>query len=65
MDLRFPLFVSGVNQGNEGGRCVEDILLSNQGRGSFPSIVSRAWWCHFVRVKCFWMIKPMVVVLFY
>ena len=40
MNLRFYLFVSGVNQVNEEGRLVQDFLVLPQGLGSFPSVFS-------------------------
>ena len=61
-DLRFHLFVSGVNQRNESGRWVQDFFVSPRGSGSFSSVVSPARWCHLVRVEYLYMIKPMVAV---
>ena len=61
-DLRFHLFASDVNQGNEGGRIVQDSLLLPQECGSFPAVALRARWYNLVRVECLSMIKPMVVV---
>ena len=61
-DLRFHLFVFGVNQGNDGGRIVQDSLVLPQECGSFPAVVLWARWYNLVRVECLLMIKPMVVV---
>ena len=61
VNQRFYLFVSGVNQGNEEGRWVQDFLVLPQGFGSFPSVFLRARWRNLVRVECLLMIKPMVV----
>ena len=36
MNIRFHLFVSGVNQGNEERRQVQDFLLFPQGSGASP-----------------------------
>ena len=36
-------------------------LVLLQGFGSLPSVFSRARWCNLVRLKCLYMIKPMVV----
>ena len=40
MNRRFYLFVSGVNQGIEGGRSVRNFLVLPQGFGSFPEVFS-------------------------
>ena len=52
MNLRFDLFVSGVNQGNEGGRWVLDFRVLTQEFSSFPSGFSRERWHDLVRVEC-------------
>ena len=44
--------VSVVNQGNEGGRWVEDFLVVPQGFGNFPSVFLRARW----HIKCAWSV---------
>ena len=36
MNLRFYLFVPGVNERNAGGRLVQDFLVLPRGFGSFP-----------------------------
>ena len=36
MNQRFYFFVSGVNQGNEEGRRVQDFLVLPQGSGASP-----------------------------
>ena len=36
---------SVVNQGNAGGKGVEEILVLPKGFGNFPSVFSRATWC--------------------
>ena len=36
MNLRFYLFVSGINQRNEGGRWVQNFLVLPQGLGACP-----------------------------
>ena len=52
MNQRFYFFVSGVNQGNEEGRCVQDFLVLPQRFGSFPSVFLLARWRNLVRVEC-------------
>ena len=43
---------SGVKQGNERGRLVQNFLVLTQGFGSFPTVFSRAKWRNFARVEC-------------
>ena len=50
MNLRFYLFVSGVNQGNELWRSVQDFLVLSQGCWSLPSIFTQTRWRHLVGV---------------
>ena len=49
MSLRFYLFVSGVDQRNEGKKWVQEFLVFPQGFWSFSSLISRARWCDLVR----------------
>ena len=50
------LFVfSGVKQGNERGRLVQNFLVLTQGFGSFPTVFSQGKWRNFARVECLWM----------
>ena len=44
--------VSGVNQGNEGGRWVKDFLILSQGFRNFPSVFWRERW----RIWCAWIV---------
>ena len=64
-DLRFPLFVCGVNKKNEGSRWVQDLLVLPEGCRGFPSVVSRVRWCNLMRVECLLVIKKMMVVFFF
>ena len=52
MNIRFYLFVSGVNQENEEARRVQYFLVLPQGFESFHSIFSRARWRNLVRKEC-------------
>ena len=51
MNLRFYLFTSGVNRGNEKERCVHDFLMLSQGFESFPSVFSRVRQTNLVLVE--------------
>ena len=62
MNLWFYLLVSGVNQGNERGKRVQNFLVLPQGFRSFLTVFLQARWCNLVCVECLQMIKPMVVV---
>ena len=61
VNLKFYLFVPGVNQGIEEGRWFQDFLVLPQDFGSFPLTFSRARWRNLVRMECLQMIKPMAV----
>ena len=60
MNLRFYLFISGVNQGNKKGE-ESKISLLPQGLWSFPSVFSPARWRNLVSVVCLYMITSMVM----
>ena len=51
--------VSGVNQGNEGGRGVEDFFTPRFWK--LPISLSASKVAYLVRVGCSYLIKPMVV----
>ena len=61
VNLRFYLFVSGINQRNEEGRWVQNFLELPQGLRSFLSVSLRTRWRNLVRVECLQMIKAIVV----
>ena len=52
---------SGVKQGNERERLVQNFLVLTQGFRSFPTVFSRAKWRNFALMECLWVIKPMFV----
>ena len=60
MNIRFYLFLSGVNEENEGERWVQDFLVLTQGFGSSPSVFSRAWCRNFV---CFYWRLMLILVM--